>query len=108
MTLVKVSSNGQLAIPAEILVRARLRPGDTIQLEVDGVGDIHLRRQHRLTFKEMFEEDLVDRPVPWEVLIKGAEQAEADKVLAGGGFETCDDVDAFLADLEMEAGAPPE
>jgi AbrB family looped-hinge helix DNA binding protein len=106
--LVKITSNGQLTIPHEIREKAQLRPGDTVQVDIHDAGVVHLRRLQTTTFAEMFEEDLVDLRVDWDSLVGEAEQAEADAVLAVGRFKTFDDVEAFLENLEQEAGSPPE
>ena len=83
-------ARGQLTIPQEIRERAHLRPGDTVQVDVDEAGVSHLRRLPTLTFEVMFEQDLVDLPVYWGSLVEEAERAEAERVLRAAGLEPSD------------------
>ncbi len=87
MVLAKVLARGQLTIPQEIREKANLSPGDTVQVDIDEAGVIYLRRLRTLTFEEMFEQNLVEAPVDWAVLINEAEQEEADRVLRAMGLE---------------------
>jgi AbrB family looped-hinge helix DNA binding protein len=91
MDIVKMLSDGQITIPQAIREKAHIRPGDSVQVDVDEAGDIHLCRLHTFTFAMMFEQDLVDLPVRWESLVEEAERAEAERVVRAAGLEPRDD-----------------
>jgi AbrB family looped-hinge helix DNA binding protein len=91
MIFARVLARGQLTIPQEIREKANLRPGDTVEVDVDETGTIRLRRLPTLSFDEMFERNLVTEPVDWRSLIADAEREEADRVFQTMGLKSTDE-----------------
>ena len=90
-TLVKVTRNGQITIPAAIRQELEIQEGDYVEVSV--VDDTVV-----LTPKQLVDKS---QAYFWTEEWQAAER-EADEDIRAGRIETFESVDELLADLEAE------
>jgi AbrB family looped-hinge helix DNA binding protein len=93
MTLLQIRSNGQITLPASIRRLAQLKEGDTVEVQVDEDGTIHLIPKLILDRSQAYF--WTER---WQT---GEQEAQAD--IAAGRLTRFDDIEEALDFLENPA-----
>ena len=92
MTLLQIRSNGQITLPASIRRLAQLKEGDTVEVQVDEDGTIHLIPKLILDRSQAYF--WTER---WQA---GEQEAQAD--IAAGRLTRFDDIEEALNFLENQ------
>lgn len=80
MPTARVQSRGQITLPSEARRKAGIRPGDTLNVEVLGSGEIRLKALPRLGPRQLRDRYPIEAPID-EPRDRAAWQAKAAEVV---------------------------
>ena len=81
MALAKVLSRGQVTLPREVRQEAQIKPGDTVNVYVVGLGQLRVEVVPRMDPETFFETYRIDVPIDLDALRKEWEAAAAEEVI---------------------------